>query len=128
MNVHLYFHLVLLEILAFLSCCNCVNYSMLPSLALPKVPVYRIGSPFFPIAGFFPLSSGYFALPLFPGIQNALAFKYAISLINSDSSILPNVTLVYDIRNVGFTIDDCLSSAISVLESEITMIIGILMF
>ncbi|KGG52096.1 gamma-aminobutyric acid type B receptor [Mitosporidium daphniae] len=34
-----------------------------------------------------------------PALQEALAFKYAVEMVNSDDSVLPNVTVVYQIRD-----------------------------
>lgn len=104
---------------------NLTTTNILPNI---KIPLYRVGNPFFNLAGFFPLSSDDFSMTASPALQEALAFKYAVEMVNSDDSVLPNVTVVYQIRDVGFSTRNCFTSAIEILENNITMIIGRFVF
>lgn len=90
----------------------------------PKIPVYDIESSTFSLAGLFPISHGLELLNPFSGLQNSMAFLYAIYSINSDDSILPNVTLAYQLRDVMFSLTKSLFAGIDALENHITIVIG----
>ena len=90
---------------------------------LSTFPAFPLSSSFFPIAGLFEITTAGGSL-FRGGIQQLEAFRYQINQINGNSSFLRDYDIVYSIYDAQDLSSVALSSAINILGSNFTAVVG----
>ena len=113
--------LILQAILYCITAANIYNYDEIPEKILTKQGVLRgfknVANKDFVIGGLFPILDYKFLKLYLDNTEMIEAMLFAIDRINNDTSLLPNVTIGYDVRD---SYNDELNSLIEAIDLDLT--------